>query len=334
MAAQLPHSPVSDSPRGAVLVVGEALVDIVTEQTTERFADRTLDRIDRIDRHVSNRPGWRTTPGGSPLNIAVGLARLGVPVTLATQFGHDEHGQLIAAHLTAAGVILDQVAGRTSTAHATLSQGGSADYQFDVQWARSVPAWTAAPTVAHTGSLAAFLPSGADAAVDLFDQLPATTVRSLDPNIRPALLQREQAQAQFDRLARRAHIIKLSDEDADWLMPGASVEQVLTRLIAGGASIAALTQGAAGSTLASASATVTVPAPTVRVIDTIGAGDAYMSGLLFAALEDSALSLIRERVVGDDLLRHLGITAAASAAVAVSHAGAHPPTAQELRTSI
>ena len=155
-------------------------------------------------------------------------------------------------------------------------------------------------------------------------------MRSLDPNIRPALLDHEQALEQFERLSHRAHIVKLSDEDAQWLYPSATIAQVLTRLLQAGAAVAAVTRGGAGSVLASAKSVVEVAAPAVEVVDTIGAGDAYMSGLLFAALHESVLPLVREGALHEEVLRHLGAVAAASAAVAVSHAGAHPPTLHEL----
>ena len=300
-------------PPPTALVLGEALLDVVTEGGTTR-----------------------TTPGGSPLNIAVGLARLGIAVTLATQFGQDEHGRAIAAHLAQNAVTVDRAAGGTSVARATLDADGSARYDFDIHWDRQAPvlhhapALQHAPTLAHTGSIAAFLTPGSTAATDLFEQMPASTVRSLDPNIRPALLDHEQALARFERLARRAHIVKLSAEDAHWLFPGATVQQVLTRLLDAGAAVAAITRGAAGSVLASTQAVVEVAAPAVQVVDTIGAGDAYMSGLLFAALHASILPLLRQGTVDEQALRHLGTVGAASAAVAVSHPGAHPPTLHEL----
>lgn len=131
------------------LVLGEALIDAVVDAA-----------------------GSRLTPGGSPMNVAVGLARLGVPVTLATQFGDDEYGRLIAAHLAKDHVTVDRADGRTSVARAELNADGSARYDFDIEWDRGAPVTATVPAVAHTGSIGAFLQPGNRAAADLFRQLP------------------------------------------------------------------------------------------------------------------------------------------------------------------
>lgn len=298
------HSP------NAVIVFGEALIDAVADAS-----------------------GTRLTPGGSPMNVAVGLARLGVPVTLATQFGDDVHGRLIAEHLADDGVTVDRADGPTSVARAELAADGSARYDFDIVWDREapvLPAGSAAPAVAHTGSLGAFLQPGGDAAVQLFHQLPAATVRSFDPNIRPTLLDHAGALQQFDRIVERAHVVKLSDEDADWLYPNVDTDGVLDRLFDAGVRLAAITRGAAGSIVADRHTRVQVVAPTVTVVDTIGAGDAYMSGLLFALLQSSGLRRVQESTIDAPMLTRVGRVAAASAAVAVSRAGANPPSPVEL----
>src|SRR5919109_446277 len=97
-----------------VLVVGEALVDIT-------YA-----------------PGRATTelPGGSPMNVAVGLARLGIPTTLAAQIGDDAAGHSIRRHLTDSGVRLEALGpiGPTATATARLDESGHATYEFDLRW--------------------------------------------------------------------------------------------------------------------------------------------------------------------------------------------------------
>lgn len=97
------------------VVVGESLVDLVTRSTGRRSA------------HA----------GGSPLNVAVGLARLGVQTELATRLSDDANGRLIRSHLADSGVALDvgsELAGRTATARATISANGSATYDFGIAW--------------------------------------------------------------------------------------------------------------------------------------------------------------------------------------------------------
>ena len=125
-----------------VVVVGEALVDVETSSA-----------------------GAESHPGGSPMNVAFGLARLGLPTTLHTRIGRDAHGTAISAHLSEAGVRLPPtsiVDAPTSTATAVLDAAGRAEYTFDVAWelpSLSIPDSSA---LVHTGSIAAVLEPGAD----------------------------------------------------------------------------------------------------------------------------------------------------------------------------
>lgn len=296
-----------------VHILGEALVDVVSDGTDQRV-----------------------TPGGGPLNVAVGLARLGVQTVLATQFGTDQSGRLIASHLADAGVTVDRTDRPTSVARATVKEDGSATYDFQITWDRgshSIP-MSPPPAIAHTGSIAAFMQPGCAAATALFQDVPQSTVRSFDPNIRPPLLDRAAALQQFDALASRAHVVKLSDEDADWLYPGESPEQVIDRLLRAGAHLVAITLGAAGSIIASTPERVVIPAPSVNVADTIGAGDAYMSGLLFALLQDAAIDRLHESEMDAATLKRLGTFATVSAATTVGRPGANPPLLHELLTAL
>jgi fructokinase len=133
------------------VVVGEALVDLVGQR-----GDRTL----------------AAHPGGSPANVALGLARLGVPVTLKTRLGRDAFGEMISAHLEASGVRVDGGDGGVSTslAIATLA-AGIASYDFRIDW--DVEALAPLPIEArclHTGSLATALPPGKASVLDLVER--------------------------------------------------------------------------------------------------------------------------------------------------------------------
>lgn len=290
---------------GRVLVIGEALIDIVETDagTTE---------------HV----------GGSPANVALGLGRLGVPVDLLTRLGDDERGRRIAAHLDASGARIDPRSwsqDATSTSHARIEADGSARYTFDVEWEVPSPVDTSDADVVHAGSLALFLEPGGSAVADAIDAAAARATVSIDPNIRGDLLgSRAHVVERFERVAARAHLVKLSDEDAAWLYPGVPLERVIERICARGAAAAVLTRGARGAIGRSGGDRIAVAAASAAVVDTIGAGDAYMASLIASTSGDAT----RAGSAAD--LAFAMERAAVAAALTVGRAGAHPPTRAEL----
>lgn len=291
-----------------VAVIGEALVDVVA--------------------------GGETHPGGSPLNIAVGLARLGHQTVLHARIGSDAHGRRILAHLAAAGVEPGPgtlVTGRTSTATARLDTEGKATYAFDIDWDIPVPD-VSGMRVVHTGSIGALREPGAAAALRALASADGGTLRTLDPNIRPEVIgTRDEVRARIAELAALCEVIKLSDEDAAWLAPDATLAQALTGLAEGGARFAVATRGAQGCLALVDGRWFDRPAPAVVVADTIGAGDAFMSGLLHALLRDGTdRLLVTGAPVPDEAVLAALDTALASAALTVARPGANPPTLTEM----
>src|SRR5688500_1601056 len=201
------------------VVIGEALVDLVGQR-----GSRTL---------VAH-------PGGSPANVALGLARLGDPVTLMTRLGKDAFGEMIATHLQSSGVRVD--AGRddgakTSLAVASLA-AGVATYDFRIEWDIGTLAPLPVETrCLHTGSLATILEPGRADVEDLMTrehQRGRVTI-SYDPNVRPALLGTpERARPGIERLVSLSDVVKVSDEDLHWLYPGRPDEEVARDWLARG----------------------------------------------------------------------------------------------------
>lgn len=293
------------------LVIGESLVDIVTDPTGRQ----------------------ETHPGGSPMNVAVGLARLEVDTTLATHIADDGPGELVRAHVERSGVslsLLGPETASTSTAHAVLDDDGAAEYTFDVTWApESLD--LGRPDLIHTGSLATSLDPGADVVEETLRGTPEGTVVSFDPNVRPSLAPaRGVLRERVERIASLAHVVKMSDEDAAWLHPELSVEDLVAHYAGLSGGVFVLTRGAAGCTIGTRRWQETLPAPAVDVVDTIGAGDAFMSGLLYALLEADLTGPLTRGEPDQQGLRACARTALRSAAVAVSRAGANPPGPREL----
>lgn len=291
-----------------IAVIGEALVDVVTDGTA--FV------------------------GGSPLNVAVGLARLGLPVTLHTRVGDDGYGRQITSLLDSEDVTLADGAvddGRTSVAAVTLDDTGAAQYDFTLDWSLPSPDLTGASLV-HTGSIGAILEPGGTLARQAVASAGAGVLRSYDPNIRPDIMgDPGTTRAKVRDLAAACHVVKFSDEDARWLADGGTAEEVLASVAASGPRVTVMTRGGQGCTAVVDGRTYDLAARPVDVVDTIGAGDAFMSGLLFALVRDGADRLIVDGSPLSDGQVHRALeTALASAAVAVSREGAQPPAPADL----
>lgn len=301
---------------GAMLVVGESLIDVV-----ERAGHDSVEYV-----------------GGSPANVAVGLARLGHPVQLATWFGPDVRGERIRAHLEQDAVAVvpgSDAAKRTSTALARLDESGAADYVFDITCDLPDLADVGHPPVVHVGSISAVLEPAAGKTTRLLDTAAATATITYDPNARPAIMGTAgEARERVEALVARSDVVKVSDEDIAWLAPGEPVAAVARTWLALGAAVVVVTRGGSGSEgYARDGLAVTVPAPRTTVVDTVGAGDSFMAGVIDGLARAGLVGAARRdqlRGIDERTLREVLERAGAIAAITVSRAGANPPTAAEL----
>ncbi|MFF3956095.1 carbohydrate kinase [Streptomyces sp. NPDC001890] len=279
-------------------------------------------------------------PGGSPANVAYGLARLGHGATLLTQLGPDDDGRLIRDHLAGAGVEVrtDGATAPTPSAAVTLDAAGRAEYTFDITWTLGPVSLDRPPHHVHTGSIAAVMEPGAATVLAAVESMRTAATVSYDPNVRPELMgDHESAVRRVERCVALSDVVKASDEDLEWLYPGQDPERVAERWLATGPALVLVTRGGDGALAVLPGGRVTVDALPTYVVDTVGAGDAFMSGTLHALAGHGLLgadgrerlrSLDRARTA--DVLRH----AAASAAVTVARAGANPPDGVELRAAL
>lgn len=301
-----------------LLVVGECVADIV----------RLPDEAPRVH------------PGGSPANVAYGLARLGHRAVLLTQLGPDGNGRLIREHLASGGVDVrtDGSTAPTPSAAVTLDGAGQASYAFDVSWTLAPVAVEPAPAHVHTGSIGAVAEPGSATVLDLVRAARATATVSYDPNVRPALMgDHAAAVRRVEECVGLSDLVKASDEDLEWLYPGEEPERVAARWLERGPAVVLVTRGGAGALAVLPGGRITVGAPPVDVVDTVGAGDAFMSGTLHALAAHGLLGpggRDRLHAVGRDVVADVLRHAVASAAVTVSRAGANPPGADELREAL
>ncbi|MET8702022.1 carbohydrate kinase [Kitasatospora sp. NPDC004723] len=279
-------------------------------------------------------------PGGSPANVAVGLGRLGHPVALLTRLGQDPHGAQLAAHLAGSGVAL--VGGvmddhPTSTAIARTDDSGGATYEFAITWHLDGPepdGLLARSACLHTGSIAATLEPGAGMVRRLMERARGRCTVSYDPNCRPSLMGRpDEARARIESLVASADVVKASDEDLAWLHPGQDVVDVAREWLALGPAVVVVTRGGTGSVGLCREGRVTRPTVPVEVADTVGAGDAFMAGLLDALHRRGLLgpdNADRLRGIDTRVLGELLDEASLVSAITCTRPGANPPTAEEL----
>ncbi|MDQ0213219.1 carbohydrate kinase family protein [Arthrobacter bambusae] len=308
------------APEPTVTVIGESLVDIIRDPHGQTES--------------------QAHPGGSPLNVAVGAARLDLRTNLVTHYSEDPYGLMIEAHLQANGVdVINGGTAPTSTALATLGPDGGAEYTFSITWeinGASLPAFAAfeGSTHVHTGSIATVLTPGDQATLALVESAREHATVSFDPNCRPAISPDTAAARQAAEVfVAASDVVKASDEDLCWLYPDRTADQTMEAWLALGPAVVALTRGASGPVILSRNARVEMAAEAIVVADTVGAGDSFMAGLISGLAQLDALgSGGRTRLdsLALDELEALAAYANRAAAITCSRPGADPPRTDEL----
>ena len=293
--------------------------------------------VDLVDEHGLNRP----VPGGGPFNTAIALGRLGIPVAFLGTLSHDEYGGLLAGRLLEAGVDMSLV--RWSDAPTPLAvvhrqDDGGNSYTFDLTGTaladllpEAVPALPEHVWAIHVGTLGLAVDPPAAAYEALVDREAGRRTIVLDPNVRPAVFGDQASyRARFERFARLADIVKLSDDDAAWIYPELELAGVLEHVLGLGPRLVAITMGTLGAAAASREGYARVPAVPVTVVDTVGAGDSFGAALLTALVERKALEPAATRSLDDSLLEESVEYAVTASAITCTRMGAVPPSRAEL----
>lgn len=297
-------------------MVGEALVDVVAR------ADGT------VSEHA----------GGSPANVAVGLARLGRSTVLATAVGDDHYGEVIAGHMASAGVLLSEHSvqpGRTTcSARAVLDDAGAATYTFDVRWQPDLTALAGDFLVLHTGSMATAIEPGASAVLGLLRERRTHSTISYDVNARPALIgAADAAPARVKEFAALSDLVKASDEDLAWLEPAMTWQEAAACVLSLGPAAVVVTRGSEGAAVVTSQGVVSARAPRVDVVDTVGAGDSFNAALLDGLWSRDLLGGHRRADLAAlplDGWRDVASYAARLAALSTTRAGAEPAYRHEV----
>lgn len=285
--------------------------------------------------------GYEPLVGGAVFNTAVALGRLETPAGLLSGVSRDVFGVMLADHLSANGVDTSLLvrSDRLTTIAIVHMVSGNATYAFyDENSAGSgmavsdLPALPDNVTTLYFGGISLVQEPGAEAYAALLAREGRDRLVMIDPNIRPGFIRDEQRyRERLDRMIAISDIVKVSDEDLHWIEPGeATLDAKVRALQARGPSLVIVTRGGDGATGYVRSRSLSVPAPVVEVVDTVGAGDTFNAGFLTGLSDGGYLEKTRIGGIDDDSLRHALDLAARVAAITVSRKGAAPPTAAEV----
>jgi fructokinase len=275
--------------------------------------------------------------GGGPANTAKALARLGHEVAFIDGISTDAYGVKARAELAADGVDLSLALTSdlpTAVAEVTLAADGGASYVFKLEKTATFDfnsSWLPDPSrykpqVLHIGTLATLVQPGADVLFDWALACADFAPVVFDPNIRPQVLNdRDKYVALVEKWIGISSVVKLSDDDFEWLYPGKSPESIANQWLQGGVALVVMTRGADGLIGYTSDGVVEVSGEKVNVVDTVGAGDTVGAIVVQGLITDGLLNM-RGSVLKDVLHR-----AAVASAITCSRAGAQPPYAHEIR---
>ena len=281
-----------------------------------------------------------TVVGGGPANTAKALARLGHEVAFIDGISTDAYGVKARAELAADGVDLSLAMTSdlpTAVAEVTLAADGGASYVFKLDKTATFDfnsSWLPDPSrykpqVLHIGTLATLVQPGADVLFDWALACADFAPVVFDPNIRPQVLSdREKYVVLVEKWIGISSVVKLSDDDFEWLYPGKSPESIANQWLQGGVALVVMTRGADGLVGYTSDGVVEVAGEKVNVVDTVGAGDTVGAIIMQGLITDGLLNM-RGDVLKDVLHR-----AAVAAAITCSRAGAQPPYAHEIREKL
>ena len=300
-----------------VVVAGEALIDVI------HHPDGTE----------------QSRPGGGPFNTARALARLGVPATFLGHLSNDDYGKELARGLAGDGVSTELVSvgpEPTTLARAYVDGMGSARFEFAFE-GTSAPALTpdvvprtfgSGVAALHVGTLGLVFEPMASTLVALAEREHGRRLIMVDPNVRPGLIDEPEYRDRLERVIRSSTVVKASDSDVAWLYPGASYREAAEAMLELGPRLVFVTLGGEGAFAAHRELRIHASAPSVEVVDTIGAGDAFGAGVL-AWLHENQLIKPEPELDGSQLESALEY-ACLAASLTCARAGADPPSKREI----
>ena len=312
-----------------VLVAGEALIDMTPVE----------------DAHGDL--AFRPRAGGSPLNVAVGLARLQCPTGFLGSLSTDPFGERLQAHMVDSGVDLRYAERRSALStlafvHPGISDADEPQYTFygesaaDAQLSiEDLPDALPDDVAAlHTGSIAMVRAPVGEALTELMRREHPHRFISFDPNVRPDLMGDPATyRAKLEGWLAHVDLVKTSRADLGWIAPERSAEEIAARWLELGPQAVVVTLGAEGALGFTPDDRVQTSGRTVDVVDTVGAGDAFTSGLLSRLAETGELDRAGPKAIRAASLADAMAFAAHVSAITCARPGADPPRRAEVTDS-
>lgn len=308
-----------------IICCGEALIDFIP---------------------MKDKQAYQPCPGGSILNIAVGLGRMDVPVGFLSRLSTDLFGDILEKHLTSNHADLSycpRVDGQTTLAFVSIDGQGSQEPQYAFYAEGAVdrmmtfedlpPSFPEEVCALHFGSISLVLEPGATTFESLMQREKRRRVITLDPNVRPIVIKDWHAyRRRFENWLTCVDILRLSQVDFDLLYPGTEIKTHLPRWFELGVNLVILTQGVDGSIGYLPDGTlVAVPAQMVLVKDTVGAGDTFFSAMLAYLYENGYLTdRMKIPHISAEKLHACLSFATRAAAINCTRNGANPPFRHEM----
>ncbi len=301
-----------------ILSVGEALIDMLPRTTT------------------LGEQAFAPYAGGAVMNTAIALGRLGSASSFLTGLSTDLMGDVLRDTLLASNVTLDHAVQSdrpTTLAFVKLTNGHASYFFYDENTAGRMMTPADMPALPET--IRAYFTGGIWLAVEpcgsaleaLMTREAPKRLTMIDPNVRPGFVaDRAAYTARIDRMIGLSDIVKLSDEDAEWLYGTCDPQALLAK----GAKVVLITEGAKGASAYTVRGRVQVAAPKITVADTVGAGDTFNAGFLASLDRGGWLSKDAVATLSDDALHEALSLGTRAAAITCSRAGANPPWANEL----
>lgn len=308
-----------------ILCCGEALIDMIPTPTN------------------AGPDGFVPHAGGAVFNTAIALGRLGAQVGMLSGLSSDRFGQQLVNGLKESHVDVSHliVSDRPTTLAFVRLIGGHATYDFYDEnsagrmiTADDLPALSDEVSALYFGGISLACEPGADTYAALLARNADGRAVMIDPNIRPGFIKDiARYRARLDHMLALADIVKVSDEDLNWINPAPlALRDKVADLLNNGPSVVILTRGSEGATgYLADGAEVQVPALKTEVVDTVGAGDTFNAGVLAKMSELGQLHKDALRRITPEVLAEALAYGAQVAAVTVSRAGANPPWIEEMR---
>ena len=270
--------------------------------------------------------------GGAVLNTATALRRLGQDVSFVGGLSSDLFGDMLFDHMVREGIHTEHVT-RTSDdstlAFVTLERG-EAKYAF-YDSTSSGRLWTGADGLPHAealhiGSVTLIADPAAGAYADLAEHLSPSLVVSLDPNCRPGLIDDAGAYCQrILRIANVSQIVRVSEEDFDYLFRDDAEEAVVDRLLSAATQLVLISRGPDGASAFWDGGRVDVPACELTLADSIGAGDTFHAGVLAFLSREGLLSGEGLSQLDEAVVTRMLNWATVAAALNCEQSGCNPP---------